>query len=97
MAGHPMLTMMVALQAEPAVGPTAEVPFDIFIQNIRAESYVALRAGGFSVLLTECEAEALRAAIGKLSISATALCNARDHIRNAPPAGDTQGFGERNP
>jgi hypothetical protein len=85
MAKRPMLTMMVAQQADPAAGPTAEVPLDVLIQDIRGEAYLALRAGESSVLLTECEAEALTSAIGKLSIFATALCSARDHIQNAPP------------
>jgi len=37
------------------------------------------------VLLTECEAEAVAAAIKKLSILASALDNARDHIGEVSP------------
>ena len=96
MARRPMLTMMVALQAEPAEGPTAEVPLDVFIQDIRGEAYLALRAGEFCVLLTECEAEALIAAVGKLSIFATALSNARDHIGRFPPGSGAEKAGGGN-
>ena len=93
MAKRPMLTMMVAQQAEPTAGPVAEVPLDVFVQDIGGETYLALRAGGLSVLLTECEAEALIAAVGKLSIFATALSNARDHIGKFPPEGEAQSAG----
>ena len=96
MAKRPMLTLMVAMQAEPAAGPTAEVPLDVFIQDVRGEAYLALRASKFSILLTECEAEALIAAVGKLSIFATALSNARDHIGKFPPEGEAQGSGGGN-
>ena len=92
-----MLTMMVALQAGPDAGPTAEVPLDVFIQDVRGEAYLALRAGKLSVLLTECEAEALIAAVGTLSIFATALDSARDFIGKARPADDVRGPREERP
>ena len=97
MAGRPMLTMMVAQQAELAAGPTAEVPLDVFIQDVRGESYVALRAGELAVLMTECESVALVAAIEKLAIFATALCSARDHIGKFSPSGKSCEPGEGNP
>ena len=90
MARYPVLTMMVAHQADPAVRPSAEVPLDVFIQDIRGDAYLVLRAGKFSVFLTECEAVALVAAIEKLSILATALCSARDYVGKVPPADDAQ-------
>ena len=83
MAPRPMLTMMVALQPTGAPGPTAEVPLDVFIEGICADSYLALRAGSSAVLLTECEARALAIAIKELSIRATAFDSARDHIGKA--------------
>ena len=83
MAKRPILTMMVALQEGAAADPTAEVPLDVFIRDLRNESYLAIRSGANTVLLTEAEAEALVAAVRKLSILATALDSARDHIGKA--------------
>lgn len=69
---------------------------DAFIQDVRGETYLALRVGESSVLLTECEAEALIAAIEKLAIFATALCSARDHIGKFSSSGKSREPGEGN-
>ncbi len=88
---HPMFSMRAALQRGTAAGTISEVPVDLSIRDVRNNTYLALRAGEDSLLLTECEAEALAVAIRKLSVMATALDNARDF------AGKTraEGGGER--
>ena len=80
---RPLYTMSVAAQER--TGPLAEVPLDLAIEDIRGNSYLALRAGGVAVLLAEGEARALASAVRALSILATAPDNARDHIGKAAP------------
>ncbi len=80
---RPLYTMSVAAQGR--TGPLAEVPLDLAIEDVRGQSYLALRAGSVVVLLTECEANALAAAVRTLSILATASDSARDHIGKTAP------------
>ena len=80
---RPLYTMSVAAQGR--TGPLAEVPLDLSVDDLRGQSYLALRAGSVEVLLTECEANALAAAVRTLSILATAPDSARDHIGKAAP------------
>jgi hypothetical protein len=82
---RPMFTMSTA--AEGAGRSLAEVPLDIGIEDVRGQSYLALRVGGAAVYLTECEARALAAAMKTLSILASAPDSARDHIER-PRAGE---------
>ena len=82
---RPMLTMSVA--AEGPKGSLAEVPLDLGIEDVHGQSYLALRAGGVAVYLTECEARALAAAVRTLSILASAPDSARDHIGKVVPDG----------
>ena len=80
---RPMFSMRAAQQRGSAAGMIREVPIDLSIQDLRNNTYLALRAGDDSVLLTECEAEALAVAIKKLSVFASALDNARDFAGKA--------------
>ena len=75
---RPMLTMSVA--AERLRGSLAELPLDLGIEDVQGQSYLALRAGGVAVYLTECEARALAAAVRTLSILASAPDSAREHV-----------------
>ncbi|MHC5058696.1 MAG: hypothetical protein ACYTKD_28900 [Planctomycetota bacterium] len=77
---RPVFSMRAARQSGPPSGTISVVPVDISIQDVRNNTYLALRAGEDSLLLTECEACALAVAIRKLSVLATAPDNARDHI-----------------
>jgi hypothetical protein len=77
MAKEPMFSMRAAQQRGSAAGPIREVPVDLCIRDFRNNTYLVLRAGDESLLLTECEARALAVAIRKLSVMATALDNAR--------------------
>jgi hypothetical protein len=83
MAKAPMFSMRSAQQRGPASGPIREVPVDLAIVDVRNNTYLALRAGEESLLLTECEARALAVAIRKLSVLATALDNARSFAAEA--------------
>jgi hypothetical protein len=78
---RPMFTMSTA--AEAAGRPLTKVPLDLGIEDVRGQSYLALRAGGVAVYLTECEARALAAAMKTLSILASAPDSARDHIERS--------------
>jgi hypothetical protein len=82
---RPILSMRAALQSGSPSGTISEVPVDLFIRDVRNNTYLALRAGEESLLLTECEAEALAPAIRKLSVLATAPDSARDHIGMISP------------
>ncbi|MHC5058173.1 MAG: hypothetical protein ACYTKD_26235 [Planctomycetota bacterium] len=82
---HPMFSMRAALQSGSPSGTISEVPVDLSVRDVRNNTYLALRAGEDSLLLTECEACALAVAIRKLSVLATALDNARDHIGKVSP------------
>jgi hypothetical protein len=82
---RPAFSMRAALQSGPPSGTISEVPVDLSIKDVRNNTYLALRAGEDSLLLTECEAEALAAAIRKLAVLATAPDNARDHIDKVSP------------
>ena len=84
---RPMLTMSVA--AERLRGSLAELPLDLGIEDIHGQSYLALRAGGVAVYLTECEARAVASAMNALSVLASALDSAREHV------GGTRGGEER--
>ena len=75
---RPMLTMSVAA-GEPKA-PLAEVPLDLGIEDVHGQSYLALKAGGVSVYLTECEARAVASAMKALSVLASAPDNAREHV-----------------
>jgi hypothetical protein len=75
---RPMFSMRAAQQRGSAGGTIREVPVDLFIRDVRNNTYLALRTGEDLVLLTECEAEALAVAIKKLSVFAAALDNARN-------------------
>ena len=88
---HPMFSMRGALQSGPENGRITEAPVDLSVRHFRNNTYVALRAGENSLLLTECEAEALAVAIKKLSVFASALDNARDFAGKTR----TEGGGER--
>ena len=88
---RPMFSMLAAQQRGSADGTIREVPVDLFIRDVRNNTYLALRAGDDSVLLTECEAEALAVAIRKLSGSGAALDNARNFAGKAR----AEGGGER--
>jgi hypothetical protein len=77
---HPMFSMKASLQSGSESGRITEVPVDLLIRDVHNNTYLALRAGEDSLLLTECEACALAVAIRKLSILATAPDSARDHI-----------------
>jgi len=81
-----MFTMSTA--AEGAGRPLAEVSLDLGIEDVRGQSYLALRAGGVAVYLTECEARALAAAVKALSILASAPDSARDHIEGPRTRGE---------
>jgi hypothetical protein len=74
-----MFTMSVA--AEGASGSLAELPLDLGIEDIHGQSYLALRAGGVAVYLTECEARAVASAMNALSVLASALDSARQRAR----------------
>jgi hypothetical protein len=87
-----MFSMRAAQQRGPATGTIKEVPVDLSIRDVRNNTYLALRAGEDSVLLTECEAEALAVAIKKLSVFAAALDNARNFAGKAR----AEGGGERS-
>jgi hypothetical protein len=78
---RPMFSMLAAQQRGTVCGTIREVPVDLFIQDYRNNTYLALRAGDDLLLLTECEAEALAVAIRKLSVMAAALDNARDFVK----------------
>ncbi len=80
---RPLYTMSMAAQGP--TGSLAEVPLDLAIEDVRGQSYLALRAGGVAAFLTECEANALAAAVRTLSILATAPDSARDHIGKTAP------------
>jgi hypothetical protein len=119
-----MFSMRAAQQSGDAAGTIREVPVDLFIRDVRNNTYLgacrstsilldfaiqtvsdrrsgasappkrgysdrllALRAGEDSVLLTECEAEALAVAIKKLSVFAAALDNARNFAGKARAEG----------
>ena len=88
---HPMFSMRAAQQSGPPTGPIREVPLDLFVRDVHSNTYLALRAGEDCVLLTECEAEAVAAAIKKLSVFASALDNARNFAGKAR----AEGGGER--
>ncbi len=88
---RPMFSMQAAQQRGSAAGTIREVPVDLSVQDFRNNTYLALRAGEDSVLLTECEAEALAVAIKKLSVFASALDNARNFAGKAR----ADGGGER--
>ncbi|MHC5054461.1 MAG: hypothetical protein ACYTKD_07070 [Planctomycetota bacterium] len=83
---NPVFSMRAARQSGFPSGTISEVPIDLSVRDVRNNTYLALRAGEDSLLLTECEAEALAAAIRKLSVLATAPDNARDHIGKVSPA-----------
>lgn len=80
---RPLYTMSVAAQGQ--TGSLAEMPLDLSVDDLRGQSYLALRAGDVVVLLTECEAKALASAVRTLSVLATAPDSARDHIGKAAP------------
>jgi len=80
---RPMFSMRAAQQSGSPSGKISEVPVDLSVRHFRNNTYLALRAGEDSVLLTECEAEALAVAIRKLSVFASALDNARDFAEGA--------------
>jgi hypothetical protein len=86
-----MFSMLGALQSGPENGRITEVPVDLSVLYFRNNTYVALRVSEDSLLLTECEAEALSVAIKKLSVFASALDNARDFAEGAR----TEDGGER--
>ena len=88
---HPMFSMRAAQQSVSSSGKISEVPVDLSVRDVRNNTYLALRAGEDSLLLTECEAEALAVAIRKLSVMATALDSARDFAGKAKD----EGGGER--
>jgi len=76
-----MLTMSVAVQGQG--GSLAEAPLDLGIEDLHGQSYLALRAGGVAVYLTECEARALASAARALAVLATAPDSARDRVGKA--------------
>jgi hypothetical protein len=78
---RPMFTMSVA--AEGAKGSLAEAPLDLAVEDLRGQLYLAVRAGGVAVYLTECEAKALASAVRALSVLASAADSARDHVGGA--------------
>jgi hypothetical protein len=84
---HPMFSMRAALQLDSPSGRIREVPVDLSVRHLRNNTYLALQAGEESILLTECEAEALAVAIRKLSVMATALDSARDFTVEARAEG----------
>ena len=88
MAGRkrPMLTMSVAVQGQG--GSLAEAPLDLGIEDLHGQSYLALRAGGVAVYLTECEARALASAARALAVLASAPESARQHIGRARAGGE---------
>ncbi len=88
---RPMFSMRAARQSGSPSGTISEVPLDLAVRDVRNNTYLALRAGEDSVLLTECEAEALAVAIRKLSVFASALDNARNFAGKAR----AEGAGER--
>jgi hypothetical protein len=88
---HPMFSMRGALQSGSENGRITEVSVDLSVRHFRNNPYVALRAGEDSLLLTECEAEALSVAIKKLSVFASALDNATNFAGKAR----AEGGGER--
>ena len=83
---RPMLTMSVA--AEGAKGSLAEAPLDLGIEDLHGQSYVALRASGVTMYLTECEARAVASAVEVLSVLASAPDSARQHIGRARAGGE---------
>ncbi len=88
---HPIFSMRAALQSGSKSGQITEVSVDLFVHHFRNNTYLALRVGEDSVLLADCEAEALAVAIQKLSVFASALDNARDFAEGAR----TEDGGER--
>jgi hypothetical protein len=82
---RPMFTMTVA--AERAKGSLAESPLDLGVEDLHGQSYLALRAGGVAVYLTECEARALASAARALAVLASAPDSARQHIGRARGGG----------
>ena len=87
MAREPMFSMKAAQQRGSAAGTIRAVPVDLSIRDFRNNTYLVLRAGEDSLLLTECEARALAVAVRKLSVLATALDNARDFAGKARAKG----------
>jgi hypothetical protein len=88
MARRPILTMTVAVRPAGASMPTAEVPLDLAIREVKGGAYLALSAGDAEVLLTEPEAMALAAAIERLAALASAVDSARDHIGRSQAGGE---------
>jgi hypothetical protein len=62
-----MLRMTVALEPAREAGPITQVPLDVSFREITCDRFIALGAGGFSVLLNEPEALALGEALSRLS------------------------------
>ena len=83
---RPMFTMSVA--AEGAKGSLAESPLDLGVEDLHGQCYLALRASGVAVYLTECEARAVASAVEVLSVLASAPDSARRHIGRAQAGGE---------
>lgn len=80
----PMLTMTVALEPARDAGPITQVPLDVSIREITCDRFIALRGGGFSVLLNEPEALALGAALRRLSGLASSSESPRANAAEGP-------------
>jgi hypothetical protein len=80
----PMLRMTVALEPAMEAGPITQVPLDVSIREITSGRFIALRAGGFSVLLNEPEALALGAALRRTSRLASSSESPRANATEGP-------------